>query len=281
MSKKIKIIVHCIVCNEERFIWYALNSVLPLVDQVFAWDTGSTDNTAKIIKSIKSKKIKFKQLSSVDKHGFTLVRQKMLDQTPKGFTWLMILDGDEIWPQKAIQTVTDFARKHPQYESIVVRTNNLVGDIYHRLPQSAGRYHLAGHTGHLALRLINLKVIPNLHVGLPHGQQGFFDKNNKLIQNRDPKKIKFIDLAYHHATHLQRSLSRSKDTQVPKRKQKLKYELGQKIPNTEMPRIFFAKHPLIVSNVTQRAGLEFQIKALLYTLPRRLKRLLLSLKSGY
>ena len=57
-----KIIVHCLVANEERFVWYALQSVLPYVDQVMVWDTGSTDKTVEIIKAIKSPKIIFKEL---------------------------------------------------------------------------------------------------------------------------------------------------------------------------------------------------------------------------
>ena len=34
--------VHMVVKNEDRFIWYALNSVLPYVDKVIIFYTGST-----------------------------------------------------------------------------------------------------------------------------------------------------------------------------------------------------------------------------------------------
>jgi len=55
--KKFKIVVHCLVKNEENFIWYAINSVLPFVDKIMIWDNDSTDKTIEIIKSIHSPKI--------------------------------------------------------------------------------------------------------------------------------------------------------------------------------------------------------------------------------
>ena len=194
---KAKIIAHCLVENEGRFIWYAINSVLPYVDQMMVWDMGSTDDTWEIVNSIESDKIGRRQVPvATSPDDLTTVRQQMIEETGKDFTWLMILDGDEIWPESSIETVTNFARENPSYESIVVRTNNLVGDIYHRLPESAGRYNLSGHTGHLALRFMNLKQIGGLCVSRPHGTQGFFDGRGKLVQDRDAKKIKFCKKIY-------------------------------------------------------------------------------------
>ena len=307
-----KIIVHCLVKNEERFVWYALKSVLPFVDKIMVWDTGSTDNTVEIIKSINSKKISFKQIvnhhSKHDRHSglsridsgcvrklayqndkqktisaedHTRLRQQMLDQTPKGFTWLMILDGDEIWPKTSIKKATIFARKNPDFDSIVVRTHNLVGDIYHRLPESAGHYKIAGQQGHLALRFMNLKTISGLHVSLPHGQQGFKDDQGNLVQDRDPKKIKFLNLYYHHATHLQRSSSRIEDDKVIKRAQKLKTQLGKKIPSNQVPETFFLPRPKIVPSVTLKAPFLFWLKAVTITPAKIIKQCLFSSPSGY
>lgn len=276
-----KIVAHCLVKNEERFIWYSLMSVLPFVDMIMVWDTGSTDRTLEIVKSIDSSKIQTKQLGEVDPNTFTQVSQQMLDETPKGFTWMLVLDGDEVWPTPSIEALTRFAQVHPEYESVVVRSNNLVGDIYHGLPQSAGGYHLAGQIGHLALRLVNLKNIPGLHFDRPHGQRGLFDKKGQLIQDRDPKKIKFLDVYYHHATHLQRSGSRQGDLLVPKRAGKLKYELGKSISKPEIPEIFFSARPPVVPDVTAKASLSFWLIASILTPPRLLKRRLLPAKSGY
>ena len=279
---KSKIIVHCLVKNEERFIWYALQSILPYVDHIMVWDTGSTDNTLDIIRSIKSSKISLKTFKSVSATTHTKLRQQMLQTTPKGkYDWLMILDGDEVWPEKSIKKTTQFVRTHPNYESIIVRTHNLVGDIYHRLPESAGRYHLTSRTGHLNLRFMNLKNILGLNVSKPHGQQGFFDGDGNLIQNRDSKKQKFFNLYYHHASHLQRSSTIQHDHQVIKRSFKKKIEIGSRIPDNQIPEIFFQDHPDIVPDVTKPAPLSFWLIALIITPAKYLKRLLVKSPSGY
>lgn len=274
-----KIIVHCLVKNEDRFIWYAIKSVLPFVDHIMVWDTGSTDKTVSIVKQINSPKISFKEMGDVNAETFTKVRNQMLAETPSSYDWLMILDGDEVWGEYAIKTVTDYARNNPKAESLVVRTRNLVGDIYHQLPESSGKYHLAGQVGHLNLRFINLKEINGLHIEKPHGQQGYYDGEGNLIQNRDQSKVHFIDVAYHHATHLQRSTKG--DSNVIKRPQKFKLELGKKVDNKNIPEIFFASKPKIVPDVTMSASIFFWILSAMYTLPRRLKRKLFPSPDGY
>lgn len=276
-----KIIVHCLVKNEERFIWYSINSVLPFVDKIMVWDTGSTDNTLKIIETIKSKKIDFKRLNSISATEFPKIRQKMLDQTPKDYDWIMILDGDEIWPEESIKKAVKFCHKNSQYESIVVRTNNLVGDIYHRLPESAGKYNLAGHTGHLSIRFMNRKNIEGLKAQGEHGVQGYFDKNNILVQQRDQSKIKFLNIYYHHATHLLRTSSSQNNQNVPKRSFKYKYSIGLPIPKKQIPKIFFKPHPKIVPKVTDRAPISFWIKSFLSLPFKVINKIINHNKVGY
>ena len=280
-NSKVKIIVHTLIKNEDRFIWYAINSVLKYVDEIMVWDTGSEDSTVNIVKTISSRKINFKQVGSVDASTFTNQRQRMLDETPDDFTWVMILDGDEVWPEKSIQAVTDFARNNPDFESIVVRTHNLVGDIYHRLPESVGHYHLAGRTGHLNLRLLNRRKIPGLNVQKPHGQQGYFDGKGVLVQERNQAKIQFIDVTLHHASHLRRSQKTENDLSVIKRAKKFKYQIGERIPKSEIPEIFFASRSDIVPDVSKPADISFWILALFATPLKILKRKLLPIQSGY
>jgi len=270
-----KIIAHSLVRNEERFVWYSITSVLPYVDKVMVWDTGSTDKTVEIIKLIESPKIEFKEVGPVDVDTFTQVRQQMLDSTPKDYDWLMILDGDEIWPSFGIKAAIDFCHSHPESESLVVRTRNLVGDIYHRLPESSGRYHLAGRTGHLALRFMHLKNLPGLHAAKPHGQLGYFVTGGHLVQNLKPS---FLDIYYHHATHLLRSPA---SPEVPKRQQKYKYEIGEKVLLRDQPRSFFIPRPSPVPDVTYPASIGFWIISSLLTPLRKLRRTLLPLPHGY
>ena len=104
-----KIVAHCLVKNEENWIWYSLMSILDYVDEIMVWDTGSTDKT-EIIKSIKNSKIKFKQVIQNNVFEFTKLRNEMLDETKTD--WLMILDGDEIWPQQTIKNTTKLIKSN-------------------------------------------------------------------------------------------------------------------------------------------------------------------------
>ena len=81
-----------IVNNEENFIWFAIMSVLDYVDKILVWDTGSTDKTVEVIKTINSNKLKFKEVGKVDPMEFTKMRQKMLEESK--CDWILILDGD-------------------------------------------------------------------------------------------------------------------------------------------------------------------------------------------
>lgn len=273
---KTKVIVHCLVANEERFVWYAINSVLPFANKIMVWDTGSSDNTVKIIKAINSPKIELKELGLVDAQSHTIFRDKMLQETNKEkYDWLLILDGDEIWTSGMLKKMIGEAEKY-QPAAVVVRTVNFVGDIYHKEPDSAGHYRFADRVGHYNLRLINLKL-PNLHVSGPHGQQGYYS-NKTLLQNLPVGKLLILDDVYYlHATHLERSPF---DKLTLKRAFKRKFELGEKMDRGHLPKIFF-DHPRHVIDVTKPMDFFTFGKCLLYTIPRRIKRRLFPPKHGY
>lgn len=275
---KNKIIVHCLVKNEENFIWYALKSVLPYVDKIMVWDTGSDDKTVEIVKSINSPKIDFKEVGTVDSSEFTEVRNKMLKETDKNeYHWLLILDGDEIWKARDLEAFIQRANVETP-DAVVVRTINLVGDIYHHLPQSAGKYSIQGKHGHLGLRLINLGL-PNLVVDFPYGGETY-QTNGVNLQDLPADNLKvWSGLSYFHATHLVRS---SADRRTLKRSFKRKYELGEKINTAELPKVFFQNHPVLVPDVTKPMSMWFWVMALLQTFPKRLRRkYFASKKSGY
>jgi hypothetical protein len=276
-SQENKIIVHCLVRNEENFIWYALNSVLPYVDKIMVWDTGSQDKTIEIIKSIRSPKIEFKEVGLITADQHPEIRNMMLKSTDKNkYRWLMILDGDEVWHSTAIKKVIDHLESHPNTQAVFMRTLNCVEDIYHKRPKPAGHYSIKGITGHLNLRFMNLKTIPGLHAKHPHGQEGYYSEENILVQ--ELPKVDFVDTAYLHATRLQRS---SLDKVTLKRKNKIKYELGDKTPENLIPEIIFKDHPSIVPDVSKHMGIVTFIKCVVQTLPRRIKRMLVTPEEGY
>lgn len=103
-NKKPTVTAHVLVKNEENYIWYAINSVLPYVDKMIIFDTGSTDKTVEIINEIvkkdNNKKIIFEEKGEVDKQTHTDLRNEMIQKTETD--WFIILDGDEVWPEDQI-----------------------------------------------------------------------------------------------------------------------------------------------------------------------------------
>lgn len=275
-----KISVHTIARNERNWIWYSLMSVIDFVDEILVWDTGSSDDTVKIIQSINSPKIKFNQAGVVNEQNFTLVRQRMLEQTKSD--WLMILDGDEIWPIASIRNTVNLIRSSSSQdlEYLIHPFYNLLGDVYHYQVQQGGNYKIGKYQGHITVRFLNLSLLPGLHFDKPHGQQGIYDKNGKLVQDRDPHKYRFMkDEHYLHATHLHRS---SDDYNVMKRDFKFKYEWGLRFPDDfDYPVTFFQPSPTDVPSPWKRADLKFWFNASWQTPLRSIKRLVGPVGSGY
>jgi hypothetical protein len=284
MNRKKTITAHCLVKNEERFVWYSVMSVYNHVDKILLWDTGSTDGTLEIIKELekvdKDKKISFREYGGVTKETFAKVRQEMLDQTETD--WFLMVDGDEIWWEDSIKKVIEAINtKGDQIESIVVPLYNLVGDIYHYQEKNAGRYTLAGRTGHLSLRAINRKI-PGLSSLGDHGVWGWIDNNKKMIQDRDQKKILYIEAPYLHATFLQRAKTKEDEKNVPKRTKKLKYEFGISFPaDFYYPEVLFKERPEIVPSVWNKVDMKYKLRAVFETPLRKIKRRLHTGKAGY
>ena len=70
---------HTLVKNEERYLWFAVTSVIEHIDKVMLWDTGSTDNTRKIIDDLIKKypdKVEFKEVGDVNREEYTSMRAK-------------------------------------------------------------------------------------------------------------------------------------------------------------------------------------------------------------
>lgn len=279
-----KIWANTLVKNEERYIWYSVASVIEHVEKMLIWDTGSSDETVEIVKEIKKwwpDKIEFKEIGEVDINQFSEVRQEMLKVTKSD--WVMIHDGDEVWWDKSIKETVSFIRENnTRYETVVTQYKNLVGDIYHYQEDSAGKYKIDGKSGFLTIRFMNMNI-PGLNVYKPHGQQGFFDKDGLLIQDRDRSKRKHIPgYSYLHFTNLVRSESRNLDLKVPKRKIKYKHDLGHQLPlDYYYPESFFKDHPEIIQQPWLKRSRSFYLYSFVLTPFRRAKRKFIQTKSGY
>lgn len=263
-----------IVKNEEKYLWFAIKSVIDFVNKIIIWDTGSTDETVEIIKKLQTEypsKIEFKETGAANRNELSVLRQQMLEGSD--CDWILILDGDEVWWQDSIKkVVATILYKGEKLDSIVSPYINLVGDIYHRQDEEAGRYRIDGRTGFLTIRAINRKT-PGIHVDRPYGQEGYFDASNVAIQERPPARRELIQAPYLHLSHLPRS---SKAVGVIDRRRKLKYEVGETLPlDFIYPEVFFVKRPEEVVSPWQPASFSYWVKAYLLEPARLLKRKLL------
>lgn len=236
MTKSFPVTGHCLVKNEDRFVWYAINSVLPYLDRLIVFDTGSTDQTVEIIKSIKSSKIHFEIKSAATPEELVKLREEQLrlTRTP----WFFLLDGDEVWPKAMLTTL--FTRSFDLSKNklaVVCRTRNAVGDIYHYLPESFGHYHLLGQTGHFNIRLY--RNVPGLSVKGVYPLESYMLNGHPV--NEMEENLAFADVWYLHLTHLDRSSRPLFGNQIFHRKKKFQYNLGIKMLPEEIPEIFFFK----------------------------------------
>lgn len=265
---------HILVKNESRFIWYSVMSIYSYVDKIKIWDTGSTDSTRLIIKEIinlpeSSGKI-FYQDTLLEKFDEKYARQKMLEESSAD--WIFIVDADEVWWNDSAKLIRKTIEEDNQIESIIVPTFNMVGDIFHYQEEEAGRYNLAGKTGHYGLRFFS-KKIPGLHTEGGHGVFGWVDDKGIRIENRDIKKIKYLNAPYIHTTHLLRSNKKIKDEEVFKRHKKFKYEIGIKVPlDFYYPEVFFRPRPKIVPSVWNTPDFYFKFMAFIETPLRKIYR---------
>jgi glycosyltransferase involved in cell wall biosynthesis len=273
-----------LVKNEDRYVWYAVMSVINHVDKMLIWDTGSTDCTLPILHELQKlypRKIELNELGDVSIESFTEVRQQMLESTKSD--WVIILDGDEVWWKDSITKLINLINiEGNELETIITRYVNVVGDIYHFQDEKVGRYEIDEHKGHVTIRAINM-TIPGLKVDKPHGQQGFFDENGMLIQYREYEKRGYIaEPGYMHFTHLMRSTNHSANSAVPKRAMKLKHEIGNEFDlDYFYPEVFFENRPDLVTSVWEKMSSDFYVRSIFETPLRKIKRKLFKGKSGY
>ena len=266
--------VHCLLKNEENYIWYALNSVVGWVDKILVWDAESTDRTPSIVKEAIKRygdKITLREYGRLSPKTYSLARQEMINQTKAD--WIIILDGDEVWWEDSIKKLCGLINeKGEYYESIVVRTINLIGDVYHYQEEKAGKYELAGRKGHIALRAISTKI-PGLKVLGDYGHEGYYDNQDRPIQERDRKKIFFLDTPYLHFTHLPRSSDLAKESQVPYRLKKIKHEIGICFPpDFYYPEALFRPRPKAVPFPWRPTSFKYNFRAFFETPLKRLRR---------
>ncbi len=268
---KPKVVVHTLVKNEQRWLWYALMSVIDQVDEILVWDTGSTDKTPEVVKCINSPKIKFREVGPVDPAGHTAARQRMLEATDAD--WIMILDGDEIWWHDSLAAHLQAIREHRDLSALISPVINLVGDIYHQEGPVASHYHIGEYRGAFNIRFINRRI-PGLHISNPHGRQEYRDDHDTALQYFPPRKLHLVNKTYLHTTHLSRSVTRFMDKNTLKRGFKYRFEFGRSFGRDFIyPEVLYLPQPDMVPDPWTRRSMDYLSRCLLYEPARRVKKL--------
>ena len=184
------ITAHCLIKNEENFVWYAIKSVVDFVDKIIVFDTGSTDKTVELIKKLAEEypeKIIFEEKGSCDKVRHTHLRQEMLKKT--NTDWFMILDGDEVWTKRGAEEAIKIISEN-KVNIIETFFYECVGDIYHTHIKS----------GYKTVRFVKCGGVQwKGEYGIDtlvsqKTQQGAISQNDAVLKNK-----------FWHLTHLRRS----------------------------------------------------------------------------
>jgi glycosyltransferase involved in cell wall biosynthesis len=255
----IKFTAQMIVKNEDQWVWFAINSVLPYCQRMLIFDTGSMDKTVEIIKSINSPKIIFEEKGEVDPQELVLLRQEQLKRTETD--WFLILDGDEIWPPAELETVLHMAEKSPKNIKAVYNwVRNCIGDVYHYLPDSAGRYEIARDKGNLNIRLIRktleLKVVGEYPLE-------YYGDEAEPLQNQT-ENLKGSKAWVLHTTFLKRSSLKKQKVSGSFGRKKFP-EKGLLINKKELPEILFKSDLKGIPDPLKKRGFLYEAAAFITT----------------
>src|SRR4030042_3173401 len=158
MSQPFPVTAQMVVKNEDRFVWFAIKSILPYVEKFLITDNGSVDQTRAIIESFNDQKIIFETQNG----NIVKIRKNQLLKTKT--PWFLLIDGDEGWPQQQLIELLQLTKDLPKEKIAAVNeTKNCVGDVWHCSPKEAGKYHLGKWQGNLNIRL--MRTLPYKIVG--------------------------------------------------------------------------------------------------------------------
>lgn len=262
------ITAHMVVKNDDRFVWYAISSVIPYVDKFIIYDTGSSDNTVPIIQSFNNKKIIFAQKGEVNVKKMVDLRNEQIKKSETDWIWLV--DGDEIYPDKVAKSISKIISKQQNYLGVIVHRYDLLGDIYHCQNEKVGVYNQFGKIGHYVLRLINKNKIEGLQVKGEYPNEYYANKNGQSIKMLGRDKFAFVEERIFHAMYLQRSTETNPQNILNRKK--LKIESGIPIPKNELAEVFLKRRPAIVPDVTGKISTGYKLLADIVTPIKKLKR---------
>lgn len=261
---------HMVVKNEDRWIWFAIMSVIDFLDKLIIFDTGSIDHTNDIIEEIASNqaykdKIQYDRVGNVSPEEFYKIRQRQIDMTISDY--FMVIDGDEIWYKGSLRELERILKNKP--DLVATRFINVCGDIYHYRLDGRETYCINGETGAITIRVYS-KNIPGISCGGVYGVEGFIDSNGEAVQNQKYSTI-VQEGKYLHTSLLNRSSAQNGDFSIKYRRSKFRADWDEKFEKDfKFPEIFYCeKLPQYVKSPFEN---DFNIIRSLYHVLKKLKR---------
>jgi len=99
----------------------SIKSILPIVDEFIVNVGKSQDDTLKVIKSLKSKKIKIVESewnNNMTYKGYVYGQQKMISQFSCTGDWLFYIEGDEVYHNKDLDEILAALKKYHQDSNV-------------------------------------------------------------------------------------------------------------------------------------------------------------------
>lgn len=249
------------LCNEERWCWYSIMSVINYVDHMIIYDTGSTDNTVKIVKEIlqmpKYKdKVIFEEKGKVEREEFVRLRDEMVQRTKDDY--FMIVDGDEIHYEEQMKKLRSALDSDEDYEVGIIGFICCAGDAKHYRNPLMEHYCYDRKEGALAHRVTSMHI-EGIHCGSKDGKwDGFYDNNENYVVPGNGYRTYWADGFYLHMSNMLRSSSLKKDMEVGWPSERWNKYLKRstwdaKFPkNFKYPEVFYQEHPIIVQDAFAR-----------------------------
>lgn len=253
--------IHMMVCNEERWVWYAIMSVIEYADELIIFDTGSTDLTVEIIKTIMDKeeysnKILFEEKGKVNREEFVVLRNEMVQKTRTDY--FLVVDGDEIYYEDQMIKLRNALDSDEMYELGVTGFICCAGDVRHFRNPLNERYCHGDKIGSITHRLTSMHI-EGIKCGSSDGKwDGYYDKNDVLIAAQNGFKTYWADGFYLHMSNMLRSSDFKSDKEVgwpSGRFHKLIHNStwDAKFPDDfKYPEVFYIQRPIIVSSPWNR-----------------------------
>ncbi|MBK8464881.1 MAG: glycosyltransferase [Chloracidobacterium sp.] len=238
--------VHCLICNEERWIWYALRSALPFCSRLILWDTGSTDRTIDIIGQVKSRKISFRSVGLVDSNAITELRNEMIRETET--EWFAIVDGDEVWAPALWLEIADI-RQDTQAEIIVCPLCYPFPRLGYFSATNDDNFQIAGKKGSYSAKAF--RRTKGIHWKGSYGSEEVLFDSGSVISRGDYPGMRMVTTPIWHMTMLERS---SLDGETLGRSGKLSIDDPQDVDLikvsqlTDIPEVFYLDRPSSVMN---------------------------------